>query len=137
MGGNAESDGASYDRADKVLREIARRFDMKHISRLVRVFVLIGVTMTFSALPVHADTFYRYPGISCGPDQVAYIWTVSSGPGTIDGIYATWQNGGWVAGTFWYATGSNTTYMPSRYLNSYDAYERNGATLQAHGAGCA
>jgi len=110
---------------------------MKHFSRLVRVLVLVGVTMTFTAAPVHAGP-YQYPGIQCGPDQVAYIWTVSSGPGSISGDYLTWRLDGSMAfGGFSYATGSHTTYMPSRNLGGYNVSAHDGATLQAHGVGCA
>lgn len=106
------------------------------ISRSAFVVALGFTATTLIAAPAHA-AWFRYPGISCGPDQHAVIGTVSKGPGKISGDYAyVKSNGGIGFGSFSYATGSHSTPVPSRRLDSYDVVASGGATLLARSVSC-
>jgi hypothetical protein len=103
----------------------------------VAVVLAVGVAATtLAAAPAYASTWFRYPGISCGPDQHAEISMVTSGSGNVNVSYAYGSGGGIAFGGVQYrGAGNHSTVIPSRVLNSYD-FSTSGATVKARGVSC-
>jgi hypothetical protein len=102
-------------------------------------FVLAAAATTsvvLVAAPAAACCFFKYRGISCGPDSHAQISISSRGPGAINGEYAYMRNGGIRFAGFRVGTGNQTVNVPSRLLDSYNIVPTGGATIVAHGPGC-
>ena len=111
---------------------------MKRWISLLALLVLSVTTATLIAEPAYARWF-RYPGISCGPDQHAVISTYATGSGYVNGQYA-YSVGGPGGGVrfagFRVGTGSHSIVVPSRSLDSYDVVAGGGARLVSHGTSC-
>ncbi len=108
--------------------------------RLITILVFAAVAATsavFVVRPAEACCYFRYPGISCGPDSHAQIHVYSTGPGGgyVNGEYAYFSGQTRFAG-FHVGTGHQTINVPSRILDSYNLVSGGGATIVAHSAGC-
>lgn len=118
---------------------------MKSLVRLALVVLVVSMTtvaLLRTATPAHANTWFPYPGITCGPSSDAYISVVSNAPGRILWEAAIWISGpygsgqwAWPGGSF-NAGGSWYYVFPSRYLNSYYLGPQYGASIVAQGPGC-
>ena len=113
----------------------------QRISRVVLVLALGVITTTLTAPAAYAGPgWFKYPGITCGPDMRAVIGTVTTGNGYINIEYAYGDpapDGGIAFGYAHYTTtGSHKTIVPSRYLNSYDYALGGSAKLVSRGVSC-
>jgi hypothetical protein len=109
------------------------------LSRVAVVCSVGAVVAALATAPADASGKYwfKYPGISCGPDQRAVISMVISGSGTINGEYAYGSGGGIAFGGFTYkGAGSHSTTTPSRVLNSYDWGTSGSVKVVSRGVSC-
>jgi hypothetical protein len=113
---------------------------MKRWMSRLAVVLAAGVTATtLSAAPAHAaDTWFRYPGISCGPDQKAVLSMRSSGSGNVNVQYAYSRSGGGISfgGVTFRGAGNHSKVIPSRGLNSYDYAVTGSARVVSRGVSC-
>jgi len=104
------------------------------------ITLVFAVAATTSAVlvapPAAACCFFKFRGISCGPDSHAQISIFSTGGGTVGGDYAYVRNGGIAFSSFRVGTGSQTVNIPTRILDSYDIVASGGARIVAHSPGC-
>jgi hypothetical protein len=111
---------------------------MKKRSITLLFFAVAATSAAVVAQPAEACCYFRFRGVSCGPDSHAQIYVHSTGPsgGYVNGQYAYVHLNFLTLSGFHVGTGNRTINIPSRILDSYEVVAGGGATITAHSAGC-